>query len=610
MTTIRRATVPARESRTLRALRLLILACALTGAASPARADCGDGTVDLGEACDDGNVEPSDGCSQLCLIEAGWTCTGAPSVCDGVCGDGFTVASEQCDDHNTDDGDGCTSTCTVEPGYECSHGVCTLLCGNGLLGDGEACDDGARVDGDGCDASCQVESGWRCTGAPSACVLYGDFSLHAVRDTFLRRSTPNRNEGANEVLLLRPSPGTSRALLGFDLGKVDPSIVTRARLVLTIEQNLGGWRSAGRPLDLHPVEVPYREGDGRNFRSGLLRTKGSGVGATWRCARDRAIQNATADCTDRWNGGTLGSLSDSLLLTDSDTGEVSFDVTDDVVAGVSSWIVKKSDEDARGRVTFYSHEGAVGQMNEDLAPRLDLVACVPSPELCNGIDDDCDFLVDADDPDLQITAVCEKQDGVCYQSTKPAALCTGGTWDTCTAAEYAAASGSYEETETTLDDLDNDCDGATDEGLLTFDCGAAGGTIVVGQSGCWFLGAYGQSCDAVCDDKMLAYSNVTMDVAGSRGTAAACTATLTALGATPPALCDGTPKVTLASDAQGTAVGCMAEDRVMQKATVCDADPAGTDRYLWFHIYSPETSSSAALSFVQRACACRPGLVM
>ena len=610
MTTIARATLSARKRRTLRGLLALVLACALVGAASPVLADCGDGIVTAGETCDDGNLVLSDGCSQLCLVEGGWTCSGEPSVCDGICGDGFTIGTEACDDHNTDSGDGCSSSCTIEPNYVCQRGVCVWLCGNGLLGETEVCDDGARVDGDGCGANCQVESGWRCTGEPSGCALYGDFSLHAVRDTFLRGSTPNRNEGSNDVLLLRPAPGTSRALLGFDLGNVDPAIVTRAHLVLTIEQNLGGWTGAGRPVDVHPVVVPFREGDGRNFRSGILRTKGSGVGATWRCARDRAIENATTDCTEKWNGGTFGPASDSILLDDADTGEVTFDVTDDVVAGVSSWIVKKKDETVGGRVTFHSHEGAAGLMNEDLAPRLDLVACVPSPELCNGVDDDCDFLLDADDPDLQITAVCEKQDGVCYQSIKTAALCTGGTWDTCTAAEYTAASESYEETETTLDDLDNDCDGATDEGLLAFDCEAAGGTIVVGQSGCWFLGAYGQSCDAVCDDEMLAYSNVTMDVAGSRGTAAACVATLSALGATPPALCDGTPKAVVAPGAQGTAVGCVAQDRVIQNGDVCDADPANTDRYLWFHISFPETTSSAAFSHMQRACACRPAPVM
>ncbi|HTQ06444.1 MAG TPA: fibro-slime domain-containing protein [Polyangiaceae bacterium] len=42
---------------------------------------CGDGSLDPNEECDDGNVKPGDGCSNLCKIEAGFTCS--TPVCDG-----------------------------------------------------------------------------------------------------------------------------------------------------------------------------------------------------------------------------------------------------------------------------------------------------------------------------------------------------------------------------------------------------------------------------------------------------------------------------------------------------------------------------------------------
>jgi len=42
---------------------------------------CGDGTKEASEACDDGNVANSDGCSNACAIEQGFVCTGSPSVC-------------------------------------------------------------------------------------------------------------------------------------------------------------------------------------------------------------------------------------------------------------------------------------------------------------------------------------------------------------------------------------------------------------------------------------------------------------------------------------------------------------------------------------------------
>lgn len=59
---------------------------------------CGNGTVDEGEECDDGDLLDTDLC---------------PSTCRWArCGDGFVRARvEECDDQNADEQDGCTSTC-------------------------------------------------------------------------------------------------------------------------------------------------------------------------------------------------------------------------------------------------------------------------------------------------------------------------------------------------------------------------------------------------------------------------------------------------------------------------------------------------------------------
>ena len=77
------------------------------------------------------------------------------SMTPGVCGDGVVDGGEACDDGNQVDGDACTNACAL-PG-----------CGDGIQGPGEECDDGNVVDGDGCDASCEasagakvVEQGW------------------------------------------------------------------------------------------------------------------------------------------------------------------------------------------------------------------------------------------------------------------------------------------------------------------------------------------------------------------------------------------------------------------------------------------------------------------
>jgi len=96
---------------------------------------CGDGVLNMtaGEECDDGNKEDTDACID-CLA--------------AFCGDGFVQTGlEQCDDANKDDTDACVS---------CSNAIC----GDGVVQAGvEECDDGGTDDGDGCAADCTEEVG-------------------------------------------------------------------------------------------------------------------------------------------------------------------------------------------------------------------------------------------------------------------------------------------------------------------------------------------------------------------------------------------------------------------------------------------------------------------
>jgi cysteine-rich repeat protein len=72
---------------------------------------CGNGTVELGESCDDHNTATGDGCSDTCAIEAGYTCTTtSPSVCTSTCGNGTLDTGEQCDSGGVAD-DRCTADC-------------------------------------------------------------------------------------------------------------------------------------------------------------------------------------------------------------------------------------------------------------------------------------------------------------------------------------------------------------------------------------------------------------------------------------------------------------------------------------------------------------------
>ena len=157
---------------------------------------CGNGHVDQGEACDDGNDQNGDGCSSSCQLECGNGKVDPGEQCDDGnkvngdgcdnnckftgCGNGIVDPGEQCDDGNTVNGDGCSSTCQISqsscgngqlnPGEQCDDGNqisgdgcdqnCRITgCGNGAVSPGEECDDGNNVSGDGCSATCRLECG-------------------------------------------------------------------------------------------------------------------------------------------------------------------------------------------------------------------------------------------------------------------------------------------------------------------------------------------------------------------------------------------------------------------------------------------------------------------
>jgi cysteine-rich repeat protein len=138
------------------------------GSQEPGPPVCGNGVVESGEDCDDGNTKSSDGCSATCRNECWWYVS---SGIFDVCGDGILDPHERCDDGNTVSGDGCSGDCSqVELGYQCgSPGKrCTPLCGDGIVTPPETCDDGNYRDGDGCTQFCLIQPGWECSGMQCA----------------------------------------------------------------------------------------------------------------------------------------------------------------------------------------------------------------------------------------------------------------------------------------------------------------------------------------------------------------------------------------------------------------------------------------------------------
>ena len=95
---------------------------------------------------------------------------------------------------------------------------------------------------------------------------------------------------------------------------------------------------------------------------------------------------------------------------------------------------------------------------------------------------------------------------------------------------------------------------------------------------CWYLGADGESCDAVCEGNGRVYDEATLTYAGSAGTPGQCGAVLQALG----------KNLVFQSGCGSNGLGCLFDDGY-QAGVYCT---------------SPDTTSTASLFGSHRACAC------
>ncbi len=202
----------------------------------------------------------------------------------------------------------------------------------------------------------------------------------ATKDTTLRAQKPHRNEGTNPHLFLShrldARDRSHNPLVGFELSNIDLSGLTKATLVMNIQDcDLPRrWGRDGRLIEVHPVATAWVEGNGNTYRTNQQegRDKGEGPGATWFSPVDDKIQNNRPNGSEQWNGARNFAgypTAPAVQVVNRQTGPIEFDVTQDVLqaAGTSeiSWLLQKQDESEFGNVRFYSKESG-----SEVAPKL------------------------------------------------------------------------------------------------------------------------------------------------------------------------------------------------------------------------------------------------
>jgi len=232
----------------------------------------------------------------------------------------------------------------------------------------------------------------------------------STADSTLRHDSPNTNEGANPMIRVGVRP-LRRGLVQFE-----PAIVAEMRaeamnygtvyLTLQIAANGNNWNQDDEHfVDVHPLPMDFWVNEGNGRSTGLPAGEiylGDGAGVTWNYANDINTSDSKKTKAKRvqqqnWDGGSVlmgQPTAPGVLHENGLTGQVSWDVTTDVLNGANAWIIKVRDEEEpaqtperrrmgfdpfRGSVDYYSKEGA------------DLSSCTFPPQLqlvsfnyCNG----------------------------------------------------------------------------------------------------------------------------------------------------------------------------------------------------------------------------------
>ena len=238
---------------------------------------CGNGVLDLGEQCDDGNLVAGDCCSPICEFEAGGSpCTPNPcisgSTCDGAgacvggapntlpCNDGNACTTADtcaggvcvggpppiCTDGNVcttdtcDPATGCVSTPNTVP---CDDGnACTTAdtCAGGQCVGGPAlsCNDGTLCTADSCDPA---------TGCVNTPLSFPCPVATVVADAFVNSGSTTTNYGTSKVLTADASP-IKRTFLRINVSGVSPRTVASARLHLQVAAASGSNSNSGGQL--------------------------------------------------------------------------------------------------------------------------------------------------------------------------------------------------------------------------------------------------------------------------------------------------------------------------------------------------------------------------
>lgn len=490
---------------------------------------CGNGDLDSGEECDDGNNTNGDGCSVTCQSE-------------DTDGDGFTVAQGDCNDNNAainpgatevcngvdDDCDGeideaaplqpLTQSCYSGPANTAGIGLCkagTQTCTGGSFGTcvGEVTPTTEVCDGQDNNCDGQTDEGVQTT-------FYRDGDSDGfgnAADSTQACTAPagfvTDNIDCNDANTAT-HPGATEVCDGLDNdcdGQIDESVQT----TFYQDSDSDGFGNLAVTLQACTVPAGYiANSTDCNDANTAIHPGAAEVcnGADDNCngQTDEGVQSTFYHDGD---SDGFGNLADSTQACIAPAGFVTNstdcnDANTSIHPGATE-ACNGGDDDCDGAADETFNVGTACSVGVGVCQTSGTFMCTldgqgtecsalpgtPSSEVCNGSDDDCDNEIDEATPGQPLTQACYSGPA----GTAGIGECHGGT-QTCTNGNFGSCVGQVTPMAELCDGKDNNCDGRNDiVGTNGIDVltGTPGNDVIVGLGGNDVLNGLGGN-DLLC----------------------------------------------------------------------------------------------------------------